>query len=214
VERSAAATGPDTLLLASDFDTDDGGLVGTRDWEWGATYAFTPANCPGGTYNPPAAAHSGTGMWGTVLNSCYNNLGNNTGYDSCVNSNPSDDSILSFTVDMTGIATAQLCWWEWPDLYLPWDWGQVMVDGDVLFEHCGGSYNPPTDWSQQCVDLSPYAGAPATVELHMMASSVVERGGWWIDDLEVFYGSDCLGNLMFADDFESGGTTAWFYTEP
>jgi hypothetical protein len=30
------------LLLASDFDTDDGGLVGTRDWEW-ASYAFTSA---------------------------------------------------------------------------------------------------------------------------------------------------------------------------
>jgi len=54
-----------------------------------------------------------------------------------------------------------------------------------------------------------YSGAPATVELHMMASSVVERGGWWIDDLEVFYGSDCASGLLFADDFETGATDAW-----
>ena len=35
-------------------------------------------------------------MWGTVVNCCYNNIGNNTGYDTCINCNPSDDSILSF----------------------------------------------------------------------------------------------------------------------
>jgi hypothetical protein len=213
VEGTAAATGPDTLLLASDFDADDGGLVGTRDWEWGTSYAFTSATCTSTTYSPPPAPHSGGGMWGTVLNSCYHNLGNNTGYDSCNNTAPADDSILSFTVDLTGTAAAQLCWWEWPDLYLNWDWGQVTVNGEVVFEHCGGSYSPPSAWTQVCVDLSPYTGAPATVEYHMMASTVVDRAGWYVDDLEIFYGSDCTTGL-FADDFESGTTDAWSYTTP
>lgn len=213
VERPAAATGPDTLLFASSFDLDDGGLVGTRDWEWGASYAFTSANCTSTTYSPPPAPHSGVGMWGTVLNSCYNNLGNNAGYTNCVNTSPGDDSILSFTIDLTGIASAQLCWWEWPDLYLYWDWGQVTVNGEVVFEHCGGSYTAPTAWARECVDLSPYAGAPATVEYHMMASTTVNRGGWYVDDLEVFYGSDCI-TALFVDDFESGTTDAWSVTQP
>ena len=107
VEMTAAATGPDVLFFSEDFDTDDGGLVGSVDWEWG-TFAWTGATCSGSN-NPPAAPHSGGGMWGTVLNSCYNNVGNNTGYDTCNNTNTADDSILSFQVDLTTTGSAQLC---------------------------------------------------------------------------------------------------------
>jgi lysyl endopeptidase len=213
-ELSAAATGPDVLFLASDFDTDDGGLIGTLDWQWGDSYTWTGAGC-GGSFNPPPAAHSGGGMWGTVLNGCYGNLGNNGGFDSCANTNPADDSILSFQVDLTSTGAAQLCWWEWPDLYLPWDWGQVYANGEVVFEHCGGSYSPPSSWTQQCVDLGPYVGQPVDIEFHMMASSVVNYAGWYIDDLEVFHGSDCLSDGgIFADAFESGTLSAWSMVVP
>jgi bacillopeptidase F len=153
-------------------------------------------------------------MWGTVLNDCYNNLGNNTGYDTCDNTAPADDSILSLQVDLTTTGAARMCWWEWPDLYLEWDWGQVTANGDVVFEHCGGSYVAPTQWTQECVDLGAYAGQMVTVEFHMMASSVVERAGWYIDDLEIFQASDCATGVLFADDFESGGTGAWSLTIP
>lgn len=211
VELSGAATGPDVLFFAEDFDTDNGGLVGTLDWQWTDAYAWA-GSCS--TSSPPSAAHSGGGMWGTVVNGCYNNLGNNTGYDTCNNTSPGDDSILSFEVDLTTTGSAQLCWWEWPDLYLPWDWGQVWANGDVVFEHCGGSYAAPTQWTQQCVDLAPYAGQLVDVEFHMMASTVVERAGWYIDDLEVFHGSDCDAGGLFADDFESGTTSAWALVMP
>jgi len=205
-ELTAAPTGPDVLFFAEDFDTDNGGLVGTNDWEWGDAYAWA-GTC--GTSTPPPAAHSGAGMWGTVLNDCYHNLGNNTGYDTCNNTAPADDSILSFQVDLTTTGSAQFCWWEWPDLYLPWDWGQVWANGDVVFEHCGGSYAAPTQWQQQCVDLGSYAGQMVDIEFHMMASSVVERAGWYIDDIEVFHGSDCSSEDLFADGFESGDWSAW-----
>jgi hypothetical protein len=166
------------------------------------------------TSSPPSAAHSGGGMCGTVVNGCYNNLGNNTNYNTCNNTSPGDDSILSFQVDLTTTGSAQLCWWEWPDLYLPWDWGQVWANGEVVFEHCGGSYVAPTQWVQQCVDLAPYAGQVVDVEFHMMASSVVERAGWYIDDPEVFHGSDCDSDDLFSDDFESGTTSAWASVVP
>lgn len=209
VERSGAATGPDTLLIETDFDTDDGGLVGTNDWEWG-TYAYG-AGCASNV--PPSAPHSGDKMWGTVLNNCYNNLGNNQGYASCTSDVPADDSILSFDVDLTGIATASLCWWEWVDLYLPWDPGMVWINGVQVHEHCDTAEQ---SWNETCVDLTPFAGGPVTVEYLMMASTVVERAGWYIDDLRVFYGSDCSeGPLpLFVDDFESGDTSAWTRTVP
>jgi hypothetical protein len=212
VEMSSAPTGPDQLYFSSDFDTDDGGLVGTLDWEWTDAYSWTGAGC-GGSFSQPPAPHSGGGMWGTVVNGCYNNRGNNDGYDSCNNTNPGDDSILSFDVDLTTTSAAELCWWDWPDLWLPWDWGQVHVNGDVVFEHCGGSYPNPTQWEQQCVDMSAYGGTVATVEFHMMASTVVNYAGWYIDDVEVFTGSDCNDGL-FSDDFESGTYDAWSRITP
>jgi hypothetical protein len=48
----------------------------------------------------------------------------------------------------------------------------------------------------------------------MLASSVVERAGWYIDDLKVFYGSDCVDGAFFEDGFESGDTSAWGATNP
>jgi hypothetical protein len=215
VELTGAATGPDVLFFAEDFDTDDGGLVGSLDWQWADTFAWTGATC-GGSNVPPPAPHSGGGMWGTVLNDCYNNLGNNTGYDTCNNTNPADDSILSFQVDLTATASAQLCWWEWTDLFLPWDWAQVYVNGTVVFEHCGGSYTAPSEWVQQCADLSAYGGGVADVEFHMLASSVVNYAGWYIDDIEVFHGSDCVTGsvVIFVDGFESNDFSLWSRTEP
>jgi len=213
MEETAAPSGPDVLFFAEDFNVTDGGLVGTRDWEWGNAFSFTGASCDGSNA-PPPAPYSGDGMWGTVLNDCYNNLGNNTGYDSCNNTNTADDSILSFQVDLTMTGSGQLCWWEWPDIYLPWDWGQVYANGTVIFEHCGGSYTAPTVWVRQCVDLSSFGGSLVDIEFHMMASTVVNYSGWYIDDLEVFHGSECLNDGIFSDGFESGGTDAWSSATP
>jgi len=213
VEMAIAASGPPVFFSSENFDTDDGGLVGTLDWEWGAAYSWSGAGCAN-TPAPPPTAHSGAGMWGTVLNDCYSNFGNNAGYDTCTNTAPADDSILSFQVDLTGTGAAQMCWWEWPDIFLAYDWGQVYANGDTVFEHCGTTYTAPTEWLQQCVDLSGYAGQVVDIEFHMMASSVVERAGWYIDDLEVFLGADCASTLIFDDDFEAGTTSAWSSAVP
>ena len=172
---------PEATIFFSDFEADNGGLVGSLDWEWG-TYAWA-GTC--GTSYPPAAAYSGSNMWGTVLNECYNNLGNNGGYSTCVSTDPTDDSIVTLTVDLTGYTDAQLSWWEWLDVYMNFDWAEVYVNGDVVFQHCGTGYVIPTAWVQQVVDLTPYVGGLAIVEFHMLSSTVVERAGWYIDDLEV-----------------------------
>ena len=190
---AAAGTGPasrqagipDAILYSWDFEGSNGGFVGTLDWVWG-TYNWNGVGCYGTTHTP-AAAHSGTDMWGTSLNTCYQNLGNNSGYNTCVNGNPADDSILSFGFDLTGVADpVEMSWWEWNDLFMDWDWGEVYVNGQVVFQHCGGGYVAPTAWVQQVVDLTPYIGGPVNVEIHMMASTVVNYAGWFIDDVMVY----------------------------
>jgi len=169
------------IVYFSDFESDNGGMTPTLDWEWG-TYAWA-GTCT--TSYPPAAAYSGGSMWGTVLNACYNNLGNNSGYNTCVNGNTADDSILSLAVDLTNYTDAQLSWWEWLDVYMNFDWAEVYANGTAVFQHCGTGYTVPTTWVQQVVDLTPYVGGSVTIEFHMMSSTVVERAGWYIDDLEV-----------------------------
>ncbi|MEX1310697.1 MAG: hypothetical protein AB1Z65_09790 [Candidatus Sulfomarinibacteraceae bacterium] len=173
------------IVYFNDFETDNGGMGPSRDWEWG-TYAFVAgANCGSYTPAPPAAAYSGTNMWGTVLNDCYNGLGNNTGYNTCTNGNTADDSVLTLTVDLTGYTDAQISWWDWPDINQNFDWGEVYANGTVVFQHCGAGYTAPTVWVQQVVDLTAFVGGPVTIEFHMMASTVVNYSGWYIDDLEV-----------------------------
>jgi len=124
-------------------------------------------------------------MWGTRLNTCYQNLGNNGGYATCTNTNPADDSILSLTVDLTGYTEASLSWWEWYDLFSAWDWAQVFANGVPVYNHCEPNHVQPTAWVQRIADLTPYAGGPVTLEFHMMASTVVNHAGWFVDDLMV-----------------------------
>lgn len=175
---------PEAVIYFSDFEADNGGLTPTLDWEWGS-YAWTGGGTCSASAAPPSAPYSGTGMWGTVLNTCYNNLGNNSGYSTCVNGNPTDDSVLTLTVDLTGYTDAQLSWWGWNDLFMDFDWGEVYANGTVVFQHCGTGYTPPTAWVQQVVDLTAYVGGSVTIEFHMMSSTVVAYSGWYIDDLQV-----------------------------
>ena len=175
---------PEAIVFFSNFDTDNGGLTGSLDWEWGATYAWSGASCDSSNY-PPPAAYSGTGMWGTVLNDCYNNLGNNAGYASCANSNPTDDSILTLVVDLTNYTDAALSFYEWYDLFSNWDWAEVYANGTPVIQHCESSHTIPTAWVQKTADLTPYVGGVVTIEFHMMASTVVNHAGWYIDDLMI-----------------------------
>lgn len=180
---SAPVALPGDLVYFSDFEAGNGGLVATLDWTWG-TYAWNGATCDSSNY-PPAAAYSGTGMWGTQLNTCYNNLGNNAGYADCSNTNAADDSILTLSLDLTGYTGATLSFWEWYDLFSYWDWAEVYANGTPILQHCEGSFVEPTAWVQRVVDLTPFAGGPVTIEFHMLASTVVNHAGWFIDDLAV-----------------------------
>ncbi len=177
---------PDVTVFFSNFDSDNGGLTGSRDWAWGTAYAWSAVSCDS-TPAPPAGPYSGAGMWATVLNTCYSNLGNNQGSGSgtCSNTNTTDDSILSLTVDLSAYTAATLTWYEWLDVFSYFDWTEVRVNNTSVSTFCPSSYAAPTAWVQQAVDLTPFAGGSVTVEWHFMASTVINRAGWYIDDVLV-----------------------------
>ncbi|MCA9666832.1 MAG: hypothetical protein KC503_14630 [Myxococcales bacterium] len=177
--------GPLTTVTAPftlDFESSNGGGSGTRDWQWGTIAPFTPGGNCSTSAKPPAAAHSGSKAWGTVLNDCYTAIGNASA--SCTNADPKDDSILRFRITLpASMSSATLRWWEYRDYFLTFDWAEVRVDGAVAKQHCTGSADP--NWTQNTLDLSAHIGKTITVAFHFMATTVVNYSGWYIDDVSV-----------------------------
>ena len=182
--KPPADSGPvvPTAPFTLDFEQSNGGLTGTKDWEWGKIAFQAGANCSGSTPDPPTAGHSGTGMWGTKLNDCYSPLGN-ADY-SCSNADTTDDSVLTLKFQLPqSFTTANLAYWEWTDYFLSYDWTEVYVNGQVALQHCSGSATAA--WTKRVINLDSFIGKTVTVELHFMATTVVQYAGWYIDDISV-----------------------------
>lgn len=64
-------------------------------------------------------------------------------------------------------------------------------------------------WVQTEVDLADFSGENVTFRFRFGCDFSVDEVGWWIDDVEVIQGSQCLNEDIFADDFESGGHSSW-----
>jgi hypothetical protein len=175
-----------TTGLTLDFETSNGGLAAKGDWEWGQI------NWQGGTCGVPPANNQGhvptqTGMWGTVLNNCYTNAGSNQGGCSTGSTDKSDDSILTFNLAIPASwTTAKLEYWEHADVFINFDWAEVWVDGklDTATQICSGG-SSAQKWEKKSIDLSAYVGKTVNIAFHMMASSVVEDAGWYIDEISV-----------------------------
>ena len=175
-----------TAPFSWDFESSCQNLSATKDWECGQI------NFTGGTCGiPPTKSASGTGkgMWGPKLNTCYGNLGNNQGSSSssCSNTTPSDDSILSFKVTIPATwTTATLTYYEWVDVNGYFDWMEVRVDSTSVKTYCNPSpATSSTTWAKQTIDLSSYTGKTITVAFHFLASSVVNKSGWYLDDMSI-----------------------------
>ncbi|MCF7793961.1 MAG: lamin tail domain-containing protein [Candidatus Cloacimonetes bacterium] len=161
--------GPGGEVYWSDFESDDGGWIPSADWDpvgdWEWTDSYNIANYTG-AFNPPDAAYSGTGMWGTIINGDYTNAG---GY-----------SFLSQTFDFSSVTDATMSFWYWGEMWGSWDYCELWVNGDVVFSV--DDENPL--WQYQEVDLSAYNGlSSVNIEFAFYATTVVNRAGMYIDDV-------------------------------
>lgn len=152
------------------FDSNDGGWTPwadwdpVGDWEWTNSYDINDYQ---GDNDPPTAAHSGSGLWGTVVNGDYTNSGGN--------------SYLSKTFDFSGFSDLTMTFWYWSDLFGSWDYGYVEVNGDQVWYV--DDY-PGTAWQQATIDLSSYAGqSDVNVTFGIYATTVVNYAGLYIDDV-------------------------------
>jgi hypothetical protein len=161
---------PDYLLF--DFENNDGEWLesGYGDWEWTNTYNPANYNTTGGSSGqiPPTAAHSGTGMWGTVMYAPYSNSG---AYN-----------YISKTVDLSGYTNSQLRYWIWNDLFGYFDYLTVRINGatvDSLIVRT--SY-----WQERIVDLSAFEGNPnVTITFAAYATTGTNYAGAYLDDIYI-----------------------------
>ena len=164
----SAANWSHSFGYSTDFELDNGGLTGTNDWVRGILGPWVGADPQS---IPPTTAHSGTYMWGTVMNSEYSNLG---GW-----------SNLSLSIDLTSASgNPTLSFWDWYDVFEPFDHGEVYVNGVMVLDRAT-AYVPVTAWEQHSISLSPYIGNIANIQFSLYTSTVIARAGWYIDDIQI-----------------------------
>jgi hypothetical protein len=165
-----------TTFYASDLEADSGGWIGGGDapWEWGPPVLGVHEGCDTTPEDEPTGAASGSNVWATNLDGCYDNSGS--------------ESLLSQTFDFTTLpAPIQLAWTNWYEVFVPFDMGEVSVNGGApLFEIT--TIAPTVAYTHQSVDLSAFAGNPSvTIDFRLFATTVVNRSGWYLDDLAIEY---------------------------
>jgi len=161
--------------LARDLESNDGGLVGSGDWEWGV-----PVSEP--------QAFSGVNVWGTGLQGSY-----------------SDDveSILELgPIDLTTWTRGALVFQHWLDCESFFDGGHVQISTDganwTTIEPSGGYPFPfvlalgdqgysgnSQGWQRVEFELSQWVGQPIHLRFRFASDAGVTERGWFVDDIEL-----------------------------
>ncbi|HPI43252.1 MAG TPA: carboxypeptidase regulatory-like domain-containing protein, partial [Candidatus Cloacimonas acidaminovorans] len=168
--RPPGSTG--TGVGTEDFEIDDGGWVssGYGDWQWGHYNVANYVDIDTYTDTPPQSAHSGTGMWGTVLEGGYSNC--NTW------------SYLRKTFNLQSVSNPVLSFWHYMNGYNTWDYGLIKVNGNTVWGNSSSAVFMP--WQELTINLSAYANlSEVEISFEWFATGTVSYAGWYIDDLYV-----------------------------
>lgn len=183
-------------LYSTDFESDNGGFVesGNGDWEYGTIpVIITGANCGSSTVDSPGGAFSGTMGWGTLLDDCYQNLGAFIG--------------TGFTTDLSdpSLISAELNFAQWFEVFVDWDYLIVTANGTEIYRN--DTLEDSSTWLLAEANLTPYLGQSAVViEFNLWSSTVVNRAGWYIDDVSV---TACSSEPLAILNPESPQFKAW-----
>jgi hypothetical protein len=152
----------------SDFESDGGGFVGTGDWERGTPIGVVGSDLGGFGGAEPTGGFSGDFVWGTVIGGLHS---------------ASTVSSLSITIDATGFTGLALNFQEWLESGgNTFDTAQVFANGSLISLRDGG---PTNGWRAVSFDLSNFDNSIFDLEFRFTTTTVVERVGWYIDDVGV-----------------------------
>lgn len=149
----------------SDFEVDGGGFVGDFDWERGVGTGFA------GSFgsSEPVGGFSGDFIWGTVIGGDHS---------------PSTTSTLTQNFDFTGAFGTTITFVEWSDSGSnAFDTAELLINGNQEYISDGFSGDA---WRPVNIDLSAYDNlASVDVSFVFTTTGVVERTGWYIDDVGI-----------------------------
>lgn len=165
---TAAAGLASGQVYFSDFENDGGGFTGTGDWERGIPVGADGSDLGGFGGPEPTGGFSGDFVWGTVIGGLHS---------------ASTVSSLSVSIDATGYTDLALNYQEWLESGgNTFDTAEVFVNGDLISLRDGG---PTNGWRSVDFDLSAYDNSVFTLEFLFTTTTVVERMGWYIDDVAI-----------------------------
>jgi hypothetical protein len=194
VPSGQTLTGIDFVMkTAWTFEDVDEGMTANAGWQWGS--------------DSVVGAHSGTKVWGTVLNANYSNC--------------ADYRLDMPPLDLRFYSGARLHYWQWYKTEATYDGGNIQVSTDQgttwtrvapisgYTDNLRGSCNvlagqpgfggTRATWSEVIVDLSAYAGRSIRVRFWFGSDGGTRDRGWYIDDISL------EGTLLPSDVTEQDG---------
>ncbi len=172
---------PITRRLVASFEATPQPGIAIGEWEWGGinpdsfNYSTIPPTC-----TPPTGAHTGTKMWGTLINGEYHNL--------------AADTLILPTIPDT------ITFWHYYDFEVGRDGGQILFsedfcqtwqvvhplrgyDDSVAALGDSGFTGSSGTWRQDTIDLSETAATH--IAFVFRSDSAGTKAGWYIDDVFV-----------------------------
>lgn len=154
-----------STFYSSSFESDQGGWSESGDWERGIPTGFTG----GFSSVEPSGGFSGDFAFGTVIGGDHS---------------PSTISSLTQTFDFSGLTDVSLSFYEWIESGSnAFDEAKVFVGSTEVYFSDGDSNS---DWRLVSLDLSAFDNqSDVSIEFQFSSTSVVERVGWYIDDVKI-----------------------------
>lgn len=185
-------------FYASDFESDDGGLITSQGWAWGS--------------DTTAGAHSPTEVWGTALGGTY--------------SNSVQWTVTTQPMSIPSAVGAELRFWQWYEIESGYDGGNIKIAvdaGSFALVTPVPNYNDPTitafgntpgftgntGWHEVVVDLTSFSGHSVEIRWTLGTDSSEVRRGWYLDDMTITAWGGDVQPPLFRDGFESGDSSGW-----
>ena len=166
----------------NDFENENGGFVATAGFAWGSDDTY--------------GAHSGSKVWGTVLNGQYANDAN---YEMTTpDFNIGAEATLKFwhIYNIEGSKEANdKTFYDGGNVKISVDGGKVWTlitpeggypaSSVTALGEAGFSGVTMTEWTEVVFDLSNYVGQSAMFKFTFKSDGSIAKNGWYIDDFEV-----------------------------
>ncbi len=172
---------------------------------------------------PPLTTGGTGGTWGITTGSSHSPTRSYTDSPSGSYGNNADFWLRTPLLSLANAERACLTYWTRWDIEDEWDFGivEISVNNGVSWNHLVGNHMNPasgsgrqttglhgydgvrTDWVQERIELSAYAGQQIQIRFRLMTDGSVTEDGWYVDDITL----EIIDSNANVPPFISGATS-------